>query len=313
MDSLANYQNLINTVAQANNSVTDQAKSKEDEVRAKIQEFTDPFEQIAADNLTDFLTNNVLKVANKYNVPIETAKKYIQAYKANGARGLVDMAKGDFKSALATKTKEAGEPVPTDEVRLGDMPKEDFAKIKGITKDAIDNQVQSLNPVEKQQFSQSLLRRVQGPDDIPDDLERFQANQQHALDALDEVKGNQLTSQLTRAGADAEDEFGQGLKSTTTVFKNTVDQAGDLANKAEAVAKTTAENAGKTAEKVGGKLAEDVGKGALEGGEADPEGGEVVGALIGVGTFLGGLLSARHRAHHIASGPIMNYAIQQGA
>lgn len=315
MDSLSNYQNLISNVASANNAVTDEAQSKKEDILEKIRPFTDPFEQVAADNLIDLLTNNVLKVAKKYNVPIETAKKYIEAYKKNGAKGMIDVAKGDFKTAVSERARAAGQPVPNnDELRLGDMPKEEFAKIRGVTKNAIDADIQSLNPQDREAFRNSLARRVQDADAIPDDLERFQANQQHALDALDEVRGNQMISQLTRTAADASDEFGQGLKSTTTVFKNTVDKAPDLASQAAKVEDVVPKVAkiAKKGEKLA-ELGEDIGKGALEGGEADPEGGEIIGALVGAGTFLGGLLTARHKAHHISAGPILNYAIQQGA
>ena len=188
------------------------------------------------------------------------------------------------------------------------MPLEDFAKIKGVTKKAIDAQVQGLNDADRQQFSQKLASRVVDANEVPNNLERFQQNQQHALDTLDEVKSSNLQSQLTRTAGDAEDEFGQGLKSTTSVFKNALPQeAENLAQKAE----STAQKA-KTALSDVAKVGEDVGKGAVEGEEGGPL-GDIIGGVIGLGTALGGLFSARKAAHHVAPAQTLNFAIQSGA
>jgi hypothetical protein len=309
MDSLNNYQNLISSIAASNQALSSAVAEKKQEVQDKIKEFTQPFEMTAADNLIELLGHQVQKVANKYNVPIEKAKKYIEAYKKGGARGMIEEAKQDFKNKLSKQ----GEVVP-ERIRLGDMPKEDFAKIRNVSLNAIDANIKQLSPEDKEQFQQKLAGRVVDAEQEPDKILRFQQNQQHALDVLDEIKNSNLVSQITRTPGDVTDEFGQGLKSTTTVFKNSVSNAESLAGKAEGAAQDTLKGL-KDIKKVSKikSLTEDIAKGAVEGEEGDPEGGAVVGAVVGLGTFLGGLFAARHKAHHISAGPIMNFAIQQGA
>lgn len=119
-----------------------------------------------------------------------------------------------------------------------------------------------------------------------------------------------MVSQITKTAGDAADEFGQGLKSTTTVFKNAADEGEVVAGKAAQAVKQTL---GTKIKQGFEKLGEDVGKDAAEGGEAEPEGGEGVGALIGAATFIAGLLKGRHKAHHVPGGQIMNFAMQAGS
>lgn len=309
MDSLANYSNLINSIADNNDSTLADLKERKEAEKEKVQEFTAPFEGIAGERVTDFLSNNILKMAKSYKIPVEKATRYVNAYKSDGVRGVAREAAGDYNQRVRQQAVQDDRPVP-DEVRLGDMPKEDFQAVRSITKDAINARVQQLNPQDKAQFQQKLASRVVDADEQPDEILRFQTNQQHALDALDEVNQSNMVSQLSRTGGDAADEFGQGLKSTTTVFKNAVDESEQVASKAATAAKETL---GQKIKSGVAKLGEDVGKDAVEGGEGDPEGGEAIGALIGAATFVAGLIKGRHKAHHVSGGQIMNYAMQAGS
>jgi len=307
MDSLANYQGLISAVGEVNKIKADTLSSQEEEAKNKIKEFTAPFEMTATDHLVDLLGGGIDKFAKKYGIKTEKAKQYIDAYKQKGARGVLNQASNDIQEARNTAgLPEGGRAPPTQELKLTDMTNEEFNQVKGITKNAIDAQVQQLNPVERQQFAQKLQAKVQDADDIPNDIERFKVNQQHALDSLDELKSSNLQSQLTRVTAD-DDAFQGGLKSTTSVFANKAKDVEQVAQKAVNV-----ESKGKEVLEQAGKLGEDIGKGAIEGEEAGPV-GDIVGAVVGVGTFLSGLFASRHAAHHVSAAPILNYSIQEGA
>ena len=326
MDSLSNYQGLISAVGEVNKIKSDELSEKKEEAKAKIKEFTAPFEMTATDHLVDLLGGQVNKYAKKYGIKSEKAERYVNAYKQNGARGVLNEATQDIQQArqVAETVPEGGRAAPTQSMRLDDMSNEEFSQIKGITKDAIDAQVQQLSPIDKQLFTEDLKDRVVDADIIPNDIERFKVNQQHALDSLDRVRSwnnnvshidpddanapaeSQLRSQLTNF-TDPDEDFQGGLKSTTEIFANKAKETENVVQKAQKV-----ESKGKEVLDTVGKFGEDVGKGAVEGEEGGLA-GDIVGALVGVGTFVSGLLSARHAAHHISAAPILNYAIQQGA
>jgi len=333
MDSLSNYQGLISAVGEVNKIKADDLSSKEAEAKDRIKEFTAPFEMTATDHLVDLLGGQAEKFGKKYGLKLEKAKQYAEAYRQNGARGVLNQASNDIQAARnAASVPEGGRAPATKALRLEDMTDEEFSQVKGITKQAIDAQVQQLSPIDKQLFTQDLKDRVTSADIIPNDIARFKANQQHAIDSLERVKSwnqnvsnvdvhngpnynapnnnasmdSQLKSQLTNV-TDDDDAFQGGLKSTTQVFANKADAVEQVAQKAEKV-----ESKGKEFLNQASKLGEDVGKGAVEGEEGGPL-GDIVGAAVGVGTFLSGLFAARHAAHHVSAAPILNYAIQEGS
>jgi hypothetical protein len=229
---------------------------------------------------------------------------------------------------------------------INGLSKSDYADptVRDALKSSVKSEYDDLHPVLKDKVNGLMRERKALPKDIDDDILREKFNLHQLGRSLDDVKtmnpaqlatndlpvpnlsqlpkipepptlARQTIQNVNQALTGDDDSSGilQQGRSVTNVFKsNIAEETSKLADANKALVQS-AEKVGKGALK---DAAEEGGEKALKvatetGGEEDPI-GDVIGAVAGISSFLGGLFGARH-LHQPAVKQISNIGYQMGA
>ena len=265
MDNLLDYRNVLQTGAEETKEAKQTAEEKLDSLKQRIESITAGFEGPGMEALNRLSVGSLKALGKRLNLPVEKALQVKDAFKKDGYRGVVRV----FKQNPLGGSKPDIASLSPSEFREG------FSSIK----EALDARTAQLSPEKQTAFFDNVRPNLKTKAELPDDFERYQNNLHEAAKGLDELEGDQpikskLVSSILRTSPD--DEIQGGLKSATQVFKS----------KAENVGSKIVSNLKKSGE--------DMIKTDVEGGGPEDFIGDAIGAVVGIGTFLGGLIGARH-------------------
>lgn len=203
MDSLINYQNVLQSFGAEKEQEKSEAQQELDERREKIKEFTSPFEAPATENLVELLkdgfTGTAKKGLSKLGLTEEKAKALKKAYDANGHKGLLQELSNqnpkltnDLKKPIKAPQQEVSLPDPVEnDVNIEDLIPDDFKKVKGSIKNALQDEVKKL-PDDKAQEFLDKFKPVKNLEEFGGDSElKAQYNLQKMRNTLDLVKGQE--------------------------------------------------------------------------------------------------------------------------
>ena len=202
MDSLINYQNVLQSFGAEKEQEKSEAQQELDERREKIKQFTQPFEAPATENLVellkDGLTGSAKKGLAKLGLTDAKAKALKKAYDTNGHKGLLQELSNqnpkltnDLKKPIKVPEQvSVPDPVEND-VNIEDLIPEDFKKVKGSIKSALQDEVKKL-PNDKAQEFLDKFKPVKDLGEFGGDSElKAQYNLQKMRNTLDLVKGEE--------------------------------------------------------------------------------------------------------------------------
>jgi len=203
MDSLINYQNVLQGFAAEKEAAKSEAEQELDERREKIKQFTQPFEAPATENLVELIkdgfTGSAKKGLAKLGLTEEKAKSLKKAYDVNGHKGVLQELSNqnpkltnDVKNPLKVPQQEVSIPDPVEnDVNIEDLIPEDFKKVKGSIKNALQDEVKKL-PDDKAQEFLDKFKPVKDLEEFGGDSElKAQYNLQKMRNTLDLVKGQE--------------------------------------------------------------------------------------------------------------------------
>jgi hypothetical protein len=202
MDSLINYQNVLQSFGAEKEQEKSEAQQELDERREKIKEFTSPFEAPATENLVSLLkeglTGTAKKGLAKLGLTNEKALKLKKAFDANGHKGLLQELSNqnpkltnDLKKPIKAPQQQVSLPDPENDVNIEDLIPDDFKKVKGSIKSALQDEVKKL-PDDKAQEFLDKFKPVKDLEEFNGDSElKAQYNLQKMRNTLDLVKGEE--------------------------------------------------------------------------------------------------------------------------
>lgn len=284
-----------------------------------------------------------LNFASKFNELKSTANfagdiGLKQQYNLQAARKALDFAQGGGEAEEGA-------------ISIASMKPTDFRELQPILKGSIEAEKSQLHPAYRSAFDNLMNDRVATKGDIPDDLLRSKFNLHQEARSLDDIKNlspselaplpnvemkspSSIIQQIQQAGQSVKDQASKTLQQVSSIGKTTAGDAKDFEDGVIGQAKKSITNVFKTGENIGSSVGktldatgESIGKAVLKSGEkgledagkiATAAGGEediigdVVGAGVGLATFLGGIFGARH-IHKAPLEAASNFSYQMGA
>lgn len=198
MDNILNYTQTLQTFQQQRGEAEQKAEGKTEATRAKILEFTAPFENVAMDSSYDLIKDVTKKMLKKAGVPVDGAKKYVQAFKNNGPKGVMDELGKDkpkiFKNSEDITNKlnsfTLQEPEKKIKTRISDLLPDDFNLKEEKIQDRISDNFDKLTTAQQGRVTDLLNQRGATEAEMPDDQLREQFNLAQAERSLREVRSD---------------------------------------------------------------------------------------------------------------------------
>lgn len=340
MDSLSDFAGITSTVRNSNAEHEAMIKEAAEGQREKIKQLTDPIgEMFMGESSKELLKKGVNKAisktvkgaTNKFKAlmkeqgldpdEIEAAGNALQK---GGMKGLIGHLKNRrLQKAGLQEEKPVGQTL--EETDIGDLAPEEFKAAQGTIEQAILARRAALkekNPDILRKITRKYNNERKTLNDIPDQVEREQTNTAKYNEFLTEgEKEAEQSSQLQRTPAQSivrqiagtGDDDDDLIGNTQTSIRGFARKAMNLNTDAEEAvsgAKKAGEDVVEGALKKAAKVA---GESDLEGGGPEDVGGDIVSAIAGAATFLGGLFSARHIHEQEPAEQISNATYQEGA
>ncbi len=204
MDSLLNYQDVLNQFGASQQAVKDKASSELAEKKEKLRDLTNPFEQLGIDDFSDLFKKGVKgvgsKLLGKVGLTKESAKKLVDAHNKNGVKGVLEQIGKDRPQLLSKKVVPAGAREPTalsgaidTSANLEDLLPSEFKNIKGVANQAIKSELSDLEPIDRLNFVSKFNELKSSASFGGDTNLKQQFNLQQARKALDFAKDGQET------------------------------------------------------------------------------------------------------------------------
>jgi len=300
MDDIQNYIGATGSITEANNEYKTNLQELGDEMKSKIKEFTDPigtgFMMEGSKGALTGAVNNFSKSLKDKGVDVEKLKNLVEAYKKGGVKGVV----GHLKDNLG-KTAE-DEVIKGTEKNISDLSPEEWNATGETIKEALKSRSQEY----PSSIRNSMARKYQNikteAGEEPDENIRAQQNAQKLNDIMDEqdqrteLLGDKFLKppemrQLVGTGDDDDSILNTAQRSFSGVSK----KISGLNEDAENLIKSNTSDLKATIKSSLEKGVKRAGIEDLEEGGPEDIGGDVVSAIVGIGTFLGGVFGARNK------------------
>lgn len=275
MNNLSNYATMTSNVGAENQDLKDRANEAKAQAQARIQAVVEPLQFAGEEHALDLLKSGVKNLSKKFGVPVDKVLDARDVYKKEGSKGLVRYFKNQSNQPLTSGDN------------IASMSKEDFKTNYEPLKAAMKTRFNQLNEDTKNQFRAEVRPQMELENDNPNAFDRFQNNLSKYEQGLNKYEAieketapqSNIVSSITRNFGDP--EIQGTLKGQSEVYKNI---AKDTKIETNLIKKPSL----KTELKEG---AENLAKDEAEGSEEGPL-GDIVGAGIGITSFLGGVLAS---------------------
>ena len=250
MDSLINYQDILQQLNEQRETEMKDEEDELDEKKKNIAEFTSGFESPATDFIVESAGAGALKLAKKYGYTKKDIEDMAEGYRKEGTTGVV---KQIFKKSNVPK-KLSSLAEEDEGQSISSLPTNVFNQTSGLIKSALGSQYDALSDSKKEAFKDIMNDAKRPLEDFKGDkVERLKDrlnSAQKALEKLEKMpeddeaiksatKTYKLASEFSRvipaAGEDLEKAGRAGLidgmKGTTQVFRTleqSQQQAGGL-------------------------------------------------------------------------------------
>lgn len=301
MDDIQNYIGATGSITELNNEYKSNLEALGDEMKSKIKEFTDPIgSALMMEGTKGALTgavNNFTKSLKDKGVDVDKIKDLVEAYRKGGVKGVV----GHLKNNLG-KTEEE-EVIKGGEKNISDLSPEEWNSTKGTINLALKSRSKSFPENIQNSMSRKFQNVKSNVEDEPDENLRQQQNAQKINDIMDEqdqrtetLGDNLLKNPNVRNLVGGEDDDDSILNTAQRTFSGVAKKVSGLNEDAENLIKQNAKDLKPTIKEDFEKAVKRAGEEDLEEGGPEDIGGDVVSAVVGIGTFLGGVFGARKKA-----------------